>query len=69
MHRIKSGMTYAAKNNKLYHLWWHPHNFGCNQKENFQFLEEILLHYNKLNKRYGFCSITMSEYAQKLING
>ena len=26
--RIKNEMTYAAKNNQLYHLWWHPHNFG-----------------------------------------
>ena len=69
MRRIKSGMTYAAKNNQLYHLWWHPHNFGCYQKENFQFLEEILAHYSYLNKKYRFGSITLSEYAQMLING
>ena len=28
MKRIKAQMTYAAKNDKLFHLWWHPHNFG-----------------------------------------
>jgi hypothetical protein len=27
LERIKSGMTYAAKKNLTYHLWWHPHNW------------------------------------------
>ena len=68
MKRIKNEMTYAAKNKLIYHLWWHPHNFGINQDKNFKFLEEILLHYNDLNKRYGFNSITMSNLAKKLLN-
>jgi peptidoglycan/xylan/chitin deacetylase (PgdA/CDA1 family) len=68
MKRIKNEMTYAAKNKLVYHLWWHPHNFGTNQDKNFKFLEEILLHYNDLNKRYGFNSITMSNLARKLLN-
>lgn len=63
--RIMSSMTYAAKNNLMFHLWWHPHNFGKNQDENFKFLEDILLHYKKLNKAYGFESITMSELADQ----
>ncbi len=67
--RIKSGMTYAAKNNLMYHLWWHPHNFGDNQDENFLFLEKILTHYKCLNEEFRFESITMSNFAQKLING
>ncbi|MBP6695549.1 MAG: polysaccharide deacetylase family protein [Saprospiraceae bacterium] len=69
MQRIKSGMTYAAKNNLTYHLWWHPHNFGDNQNENFLFLEKILTHYKFLNEQFKFESITMSNFAQKLING
>lgn len=63
--RIQSGMTHAAKNNLTYHLWWHPHNFGINQSENFAFLEKILTHYNELNKKYNFLSITMSNLALK----
>lgn len=66
--RILTGMTYAAKNNLIYHLWWHPHNFGVNQNENFVFLEKILNHYNKLNTKYKFQSITMTELANKLLN-
>ncbi|HMG82919.1 MAG TPA: polysaccharide deacetylase family protein [Ferruginibacter sp.] len=65
--RIKKGMTIAAKNNMTYHLWWHPHNFGIDQKENFIFLEKILMHYQQLNKAYGFQSYTMSGLS-KLVN-
>lgn len=64
--RIKNSMTHAAKNNLTYHLWWHPHNFGINQKENFSFLKKILEHYLFLNKKYSFTSYTMTELANKL---
>ena len=64
--RITKSMTYAAKNNLMYHLWWHPHNFGINQEENFKFLEQILSHYLYLNKKYSFTSYTMSELAEQL---
>ncbi len=64
--RITSGMSYAAKNNLTYHLWWHPHNFGVDQKENFDFLEKILKYYSKLNKEYNLQSITMTELALQL---
>jgi peptidoglycan/xylan/chitin deacetylase (PgdA/CDA1 family) len=67
LNRIKNGMTYAAKNNMTYHLWWHPHNFGINQNENFIFLEKILVHYQQLNQKYNFESYTMSELS-KLLN-
>lgn len=66
LRRIKSGMTYAAKNNLTYHLWWHPHNFGINQNENFAFLEKILQHYNELSQKFDFQSITMSNLAKNI---
>jgi hypothetical protein len=64
--RIKNAMTYAAKNNLMYHLWWHPHNFGSNCIENIKFLEKILKHYKFLNEKYKFQSITMEELSNKL---
>ncbi|MFN0083172.1 MAG: polysaccharide deacetylase family protein [Ferruginibacter sp.] len=64
--RIKNSMTHAAKNNLMYHLWWHPHNFGTFQKENFAFLRKILDHYLILNKKYSFTSYTMTELANIL---
>jgi peptidoglycan/xylan/chitin deacetylase (PgdA/CDA1 family) len=67
LRRIKSDMAYAAKHNMTYHLWWHPHNFGTNEDENFAVLEKIFGHYNGLNQRYGFQSYTMSGLAEKIL--
>ncbi|MEI9956293.1 MAG: polysaccharide deacetylase family protein [Ferruginibacter sp.] len=63
LHRIMNEMTRAAKKNEMYHLWWHPHNFGTNITENFANLTIILDHYKKLQKKYGFANYTMSEAA------
>jgi peptidoglycan/xylan/chitin deacetylase (PgdA/CDA1 family) len=64
--RITNSMTHAAKNGLAYHLWWHPHNFGINQEQNFSFLEKILKHYRHLNEAFGFSSSTMTELAQSI---
>jgi Polysaccharide deacetylase len=66
--RIKKSMTKAAKNNEVFHLWFHPHNFANNIDENFENLEAIFKHYKSLNKRYNFESITMSNLAKQLTN-
>ena len=65
--RIKKAMTYAAKNNLVYHLWWHPHNFGVNLEQNIAMLNDILCHYKNLNNKYNFESITMSDLSNELI--
>ncbi len=62
--RIKDSMTFAAKKGLVYHLWWHPHNFGVNISNNFSFLEKILLHYTQLKKEYGFESVNMNELSK-----
>lgn len=67
LRRIKRGMTYAAKHNLTFHLWWHPHNFGVNQDKNFVFLEKILMHYQELNLKYNFQSVTMSKLAASVL--
>jgi peptidoglycan/xylan/chitin deacetylase (PgdA/CDA1 family) len=64
--RIRNSMTYAAKNGLTYHIWWHPHNFGINIAENFLFLEQILIHYQKLNNEYKFESVNMQQLAKEL---
>ncbi|WP_028892763.1 polysaccharide deacetylase family protein [Tenacibaculum sp. 47A_GOM-205m] len=63
MNRIKGEMTYAAKNNLDYHLWWHPHNFAENINKNHNQLIEIINHFKQLNDKYGFESATMGDYA------
>ena len=66
--RIMNSMTHAAKNGLTYHLWWHPHNFGINTRENLAFLEKILLHYQKLSKKYVFRSVSMQQLTELLKN-
>lgn len=66
LRRIKKAMTHAAKTDTLYHLWWHPHNFGNNREKNIAFLTKILEHYNSLEKEYGMKSMNMSEISEVL---
>jgi peptidoglycan/xylan/chitin deacetylase (PgdA/CDA1 family) len=61
--RIMNEMTKAAQKKELYHLWWHPHNFGVNITENFNNLTLILEHYKTLQQQYGFTSLTMKDAA------
>jgi len=66
--RIKSQMTYAAKNDKLFHIWWHPHNFGNDIEANISFLKEILSHFLFLKDKYNMCSFNMVEVSKILKN-
>jgi peptidoglycan/xylan/chitin deacetylase (PgdA/CDA1 family) len=59
--RIKKEMEVAAKKNALYHLWWHPHNFGKDMDKNVEILEIILDHFDKLAAKYGMRSLNMQE--------
>ena len=59
-------MSAAAKRGKIYHLWWHPHNFGIQISENFSFLEKILLHFQKLKAAYNFESMSMAQLVNDL---
>jgi peptidoglycan/xylan/chitin deacetylase (PgdA/CDA1 family) len=66
LQRIFAEMTSAAKNNEIYHLWWHPHNFGNNPSENIQDLIHILEHYKSCRNKYGFASMNMEEIGLSL---
>lgn len=59
--RIKKQMLNAAKNNLVFHLWWHPHNIGVKTQFHFGQLEEIFSYYEELKKEYGMVSMNMEE--------
>ena len=61
--RIVTELVNAAANGRVYHLWWHPHNFGRNLGENINFLAKLLGHFSELRKRHGMQSVTMDEIA------
>lgn len=61
MHRIKRQMRHAARYHQVFHIWWHPHNFGTNVEKNFRNLIKLIRYYELLNKRYGMRSLNMGE--------
>ncbi|QDH79814.1 polysaccharide deacetylase family protein [Echinicola soli] len=66
MNRVISEMTYAAKHNLVYHLWWHPHNFGHAPEESMLELCQLLDTFIKLKGQYGMCSVNMGQLAGEL---
>lgn len=61
--RISRSMDHAAQHHEIYHLWWHPHNFGGAIDENFRMLEKILSRFTANRTRHGMRSLTMAEVA------
>ena len=68
LNRIKNSMTHAARNGELFHLWWHPHNFGADIPTNLKFLNKILEHFKYLENRYSMLSLNMKEVSLLLKN-
>jgi peptidoglycan/xylan/chitin deacetylase (PgdA/CDA1 family) len=63
LRRILRGLDHAARRGEMFHLWWHPHNFGVNLDENLAFLRRILEHVRLLQRQYGMRSLNMREVA------
>ena len=63
LQRYKKAMLSAAKSGSMFHLWWHPHNFGADPNENLAQLKEILAYYKILKKKFGMQSLNMGEIA------
>lgn len=66
LRRIQEEMSEAARNKKIYHLWWHPHNFGTYPERCMWELKKLLEHYKHLRTRYGFESSNMGRIAGEL---
>ena len=64
LRRIRRSMEEAAREGQVYHLWWHPENFGVNLEANLAFLEEVLLIYKRLEGRLGMQNLNILEAAQ-----
>jgi hypothetical protein len=61
LRRIRCEMTHAARTAEVYHLWWHPHDFGLYQAENLNFLRRTLEHFRALQGTYRMESRNMAE--------
>lgn len=61
--RITKAMTGAAQRGEIFHLWWHPHNFGADLNENMAMLEHVTEHFRQLSDRFGMASRSMGDIA------
>jgi len=64
--RIQKDMKAAAKENAIYHLWWHPHNFASDLEMNMRNLSLILDEYENCRRQYGMVSLNMGEIVDKV---
>jgi peptidoglycan/xylan/chitin deacetylase (PgdA/CDA1 family) len=63
MGRIIRALRAAAATRSLFHLWWHPHNFGRHIDENLEFLWKILDAFSECRDRDRMRSLNMGEVA------
>jgi hypothetical protein len=63
--RIRGGLDQAARRGEMFHLWWHPHNFGVDLEENMRMLRRILDHVARLRQTHGMLCLNMREVARR----
>lgn len=65
--RIKKEIIQAAQNGEVYHLWWHPHNFGFDTDNALKALQEIVFVYEHCAQVYGMESLTMKQVSDNCL--
>ncbi len=65
--RIRSGMTYAARRGRMFHLWMHPEELAEYPRESLNMLEKILAHFQDLRAGYAMHSLNMGEVPGHLL--
>jgi len=63
LRRLAGSMRHAARERRILHLWWHPHNFGRHIVPNIRRLRELLTVFADCRDRYAMQSLTMAEVA------
>lgn len=63
LQRIGKEMRRAADRGEVYHLWWHPHNFGHYPQQSVAGLERVLKQYAQLRDAGKMQSLHMQEIA------
>jgi peptidoglycan/xylan/chitin deacetylase (PgdA/CDA1 family) len=65
LNRIKKEIVQAAKNGEVYHLWWHPHNFGVDTTNAVETLKTIIAVFKQCEELYGMESLTMQQLSNR----
>ncbi len=59
--KVLSEIRMAAKQGRVYHLWWHPHNFGRAMEQNLYGLDRILDCLRDMREAFGMRSLSMGD--------
>lgn len=65
--RVLGALDAAAQQRRMFHLWWHPHNFGVGLERHLARLERVLRRFSDHRSRYGMESLTMAEVADRTL--
>jgi peptidoglycan/xylan/chitin deacetylase (PgdA/CDA1 family) len=63
--RVAGELERAARDGAVYHLWWHPHNFGVDQDQHLAQLNAVLSRFSRLRDEGRMRSLTMAELARE----
>ena len=59
--RLFGELDYAARTGGIFHLWWHPHNFGLNLRAQLDELRTLLDRFDGWRRLERMESVTMHE--------
>lgn len=68
LQRIARAIRRAARSGQMFHLWWHPHNFGRHIDENLNFLRRVFEVVSDCRERYQLRSLSMEQAALLPVN-
>jgi hypothetical protein len=57
----------AARQGRLLHVWWHPHNFGVRLDAHLAMLRELLDTFARCRERDGMLSLGMADVAERAL--
>ncbi len=61
--RLRAGLQDAARRQRIFHLWWHPHNVVGHEQESYDLLRWLFDEYARLADAEGLRSLTMGDAA------
>ncbi|HYA68354.1 MAG TPA: hypothetical protein VED63_06450 [Acidimicrobiales bacterium] len=59
--RLVAGLRDAARRGRIFHLWWHPHNFARHPGPNMDLLARLLDEFARLSESDGLRSLSMRD--------
>lgn len=64
LRRITDAMTHAAREKRIFHLWWHPEDFANQPGRNLDFLNRVLTAFDRNRREYDMVSLSMRDVSE-----